>query len=320
MRCHYCGKQIGLWARWRYRQFCSAAHYRAGGLHSARAARDSEIFGSAEWDIYNSLALNASTERKQPKSGPGFSPILMVPLLLFGMLALQFLPEGSVPQRVASYTLPQGGAGVWNSIRSVWPGGPGTHLQSDFHSGIVEWGASAKGAGQDAEFASGSLRPGRLRLWKPSMSLSDYRFEFQGEIESKGLGWAFRASNQHNYYAAKLNVGSSLRGEIVRYAVLNGREGNRSELPLPMAVRTGTPYKVRVSVKGDLFTTAINGQLVDTWRDGRLRSGGIGFFADKGDLATIRWASVTSGDPGFLSRLFASTLFIAPADLLNDEQ
>lgn len=320
MHCHYCGKQIGLWARWRYRQFCSAAHYRAGGMHSARAARDAEIFGSADWDVYHSLAYNASAEKKQQKSGSGLNPVLMVPVALFGILALQLLPEGSLPQRVVNYTLPQSGSGLWNSIRGVWPRSSDTHLQSDFHSGIADWLASARAAGQDGGFIGGSLRPGRLRLWKPSMSLSDYRFEFQGEIESRSLGWAFRASNHQNYYAAKLNVGSSTGGEIVRYVVLNGKEGARAELPLPIAIRTDTPYKIRVGVKGDLFTTAINGQLVDTWRDGRLRSGGVGFFAEKGELAKVRWVSVRNGDGGLLDRVFASTLFIAPADLLNDQQ
>ena len=39
---------------------------------------------------------------------------------------------------------------------------------------------------------------------------------------------------------------------------------------------------------GDSFSVSVNGQLVSAWTDHRLKSGGVGFFADKGEIANLR--------------------------------
>ena len=41
---------------------------------------------------------------------------------------------------------------------------------------------------------SGSAQPGRLALYNPTIPLTDYRLEFQGQILSKALGMALRAA------------------------------------------------------------------------------------------------------------------------------
>ena len=51
-----------------------------------------------------------------------------------------------------------------------------------------------------------------------------------------------------------------------------------------------------MTVKGADFSTAVNGQMVDSWSDGRLRAGGVGFFSDNGEVASLRYVQVTDKD------------------------
>jgi hypothetical protein len=66
--------------------------------------------------------------------------------------------------------------------------------------------------------------PGRqIYIFRPSLSMSDYRIEFKGEIEAKGLGWFFRAMNERNYYLMKLEM---VKGGTVAQSetLTNGRD------------------------------------------------------------------------------------------------
>jgi hypothetical protein len=51
-----------------------------------------------------------------------------------------------------------------------------------------------------------------------------------------------------------------------------------------------------VSVRGDRFLTSVNGQLISSWLDGRLGTGGVGFFSEAGEQAAIKWVSVSERD------------------------
>ena len=199
-------------------------------------------------------------------------------------------------------------------------GPPRVRLSEEFRNGLSAW-EGIKGVAQDWSARSGSVQPGRLRLWKPSMQLADYHMEFQSTIRRSGVSWAFRASDVTNYYATKILVPSSPagRGEIVRFQVLNGKEGKRVTLPLPIDLRQSS-VNIAVNVKGDHFTTAVNGQIVDTWTDGRLRAGGVGFFADKGEMATIHWLRVDeTREPGLLGRLLSFGMIAAPLESVAGE-
>jgi hypothetical protein len=81
-----------------------------------------------------------------------------------------------------------------------------------------------------------------------------------------------------------------------------------------MNVRGDTVYRVQVSVKGHDFATAINGQMVDTWSDDRLRSGGVGLFADAGETALVRYISVTDKDT-LLGRVLSYLGLVHPSML-----
>jgi hypothetical protein len=61
-------------------------------------------------------------------------------------------------------------------------------------------------------------------------------------------------------------------------------------------LRTDTLYDVLVTAQGDSYTITINGQLVDTWSDNRLKSGGVGLFAEKGEISQVRSVHVTENE------------------------
>ncbi len=52
-----------------------------------------------------------------------------------------------------------------------------------------------------ATTADGFIHPGQLALYRPSVPLSDYRFEFMAQIENKSVDWVVRAKDADNYYA-----------------------------------------------------------------------------------------------------------------------
>jgi hypothetical protein len=137
--------------------------------------------------------------------------------------------------------------------------------------------------------------------------LTDYNFEFQSQIERKGLGWAYRAKDDRNYYATKIMIsraGPLPGADIVRYAVINGKESGRVRLPLPVPIRSDAVYQVSMAVKGDRFSTMVNGRMVDSWSDKRLKTGGVGLFAEPGEVAAVRYVSVSDRNT-FVGRLFS---------------
>ena len=128
----------------------------------------------------------------------------------------------------------------------------------------------------------------QISLYRPSMTLTDYRISYQGQIENRSVGWVFRAANTKNYYVTQLEAikpGAAGKTAVVHYAVINGENTRRSEKPLPFPVNLDTIYSIRTDVLGTEFSTYINDQLVDTWSDDRLTSGGFGVLGGNTDRA-----------------------------------
>lgn len=308
MDCHFCRGRIGWFRRQFDGQFCSAEHRRKGKVRSARALRDAgELEPIGLWLPTRDLE---DPKRSRPSSRSGALAAALICVLM--LVLLWVVPkDGPTARAVINYTLP--GSGVGSSLRSALPGWQIVRLRDDFNSGLQDW----VGAGSAVDWSreGSAIRPGRLRLWAPSLKLADYQFEFEGQIEQKAMSWTFRSGDLGNYYATKISMASPApapRAAIVRYVVLGGKESDRIELPLPPTVLDERLYHVKVNVKGSYFVTSVNGQVVDSWSDRRLTRGGVGFFADKGEVAAIRWVSVNTAAPGFFSRLFASTLFVPP--------
>jgi hypothetical protein len=298
----YCRKSIGLFRRLRDPHFCSQDHRKKLTSKSARAVREAEdLYG------FDQTVMEFRPEDKPDRGGFGttiFVGITVVVLLLaISQLPIRtYTPQAVSPLPDTNAHPSQGGFGqlVGNLIQSQTSG----TLREDFHTGLSGW-EGLKSIGSDWNLQSGEVRPASLRLWKPSASLSNYELEFLGQIDRKSMDWAFRAADLHNYYGTKLVMtrpGPLPNAGLVRFVVLDGRERERVELPLPLTLERGVDYKVRVSVRGNRFLTSVNGQLISSWMDSRISRGGVGFFSEDGEAALLKWVSVSERD-SFIARI-----------------
>jgi hypothetical protein len=167
-----------------------------------------------------------------------------------------------------------------------------------FQGGMKSWGADQGSfASGWSRSADGYIRPGALALFQPTLNFTDYRLEFNGQIENKAMDWVVRARDTNNYYGMKLSVvDPGLRPvlSIAHYAVVDGHKGNKVELPLvSVMVHRNTPLQVAVDVKGRRVTTSIDGEEVDSWTDTALARGGVGFFSEAGERSRIYWMKVS---------------------------
>jgi hypothetical protein len=134
-----------------------------------------------------------------------------------------------------------------------------------------------------------------ISVLRPTLNMSDYRIEFEAQIESKAVGWIYRAQDVKNYYVSKLEIvkpGINPTVSVVRYAVIGGEELPHAQFPLNMAVRIDTMYKIRFDAVGDHFTTWVQDQKVDDWTDARLKTGGVGMYSDRGESRTLKNGSL----------------------------
>ena len=211
-----------------------------------------------------------------------------------------------------------------NLIRSQAP----ITLHDDFTKGLKDWTTVAMRNVPKVDDPKGFtlpnvpnvVHPGNLRLWNRSVSLQNYQMEFKGELERKSLSWAFRASDSKNYYATKIMItkpGPLPNAGLVRYVMMNGREWDRVQLPLPLTLERGGNYRVRVTVQDDRFITYLNGQVISSWSDKRLHRGGVGFFSDEDDPQKVDWVSLSERD-SFLGRVLAHfSLIVMPGPPLQ---
>jgi hypothetical protein len=184
----------------------------------------------------------------------------------------------------------------WKNVNQTISERAAVAYADDFRSGLDAWESRSNLTRSWSYDAAGFVRPGPLAVFKPTVDLTDYRFEFLAEIDQKGMGWAFRAQDLNNYYAMKLVVvkpGPLPLVHIVRYAVINGKEGPRVDKPLPLTVRADMLYRIQIDTRGGDFTILAQGQVVDFWSDSRLRHGGVGFFCNRGERARLRWVEVS---------------------------
>ena len=208
--------------------------------------------------------------------------------------------SGSVPK----VTVPKAASGAvqhlvgdpWKNLHQSISNRAAVAFADDFRSGLDAWDSHSNLTTSWSYDATGFVQPGPLAVFKPSKDLMDYRFQFLGEIDQKGLGAAFRAADLDNYYVVKLAVvkpGPLPVVHLVRYAVINGKEERHVEEPLQLAARPDTLYRMVLDIRGGDFTIMAQGQLVDFWTDNRLPRGGVGFFCSRGEKARVRWVEVS---------------------------
>ena len=199
--------------------------------------------------------------------------------------------------------------GLMARIRGAIASRAASQITETFHEGMGAWGAGIKGAPAGwLHNPEGYVRPVSFAMFRPSAGYRDYRMEFFGLIEQKGMSWAVRATDPKNYYAMKFKVvepGLRPVVAIEHYPVVDGHKGHQTQTPLPeLMFHNNTPYHVEVAVNGNRITTSVEGQEVDSWTDDTLSKGGVGFFADAGERARVYWVKVAKNED-FLGRICA---------------
>ncbi len=325
MLCFLCGKKIGLLRTLVDQQYCCAEHRREARLASAQALREEEEIEL--WTVSKSRQKAAVRYGGSAGQTASLAAFLTVGALL---IAAVMLPgpgggggSGSSPRASLDPALERGwfqrvGDGIGEMVRSRAP----VTLHQDFTRGWQGWTTAALHRVDDPRRAEDprlvSAAAPVLRIWSRSTAMQNYQMEFSAAIEKRSLSWAFRAADGKNYYATKLMItkpGPLPNAGLVRYVMMDGREWDRVALPLPLTLARGETYRVRVTVQDDRFVTYLNGQVISSWSDKRLRRGGIGFFDDVDDPQKIAWVNLSERD-SLIGRMLAHfSLFVLPDPL-----
>ncbi len=303
MLCFLCGKKIGLMRSLVDQQYCSSEHRKEAKLATSQALRDEEEVEL--WTVSKSKRRGPRSTATAGQTASLFAFLIVAGLLVAALLMPGPGPGSAFPPVSLDPAVKRGlfqrvGDTVSEVIRSRAP----ITLHQDFGSTVSSWTGWTTAAlprvddprrarVDDPRWASAAAPV--LRIWKRSTALQNYQMEFSGEIEKKSLSWAFRASNEKNYYATKILItkpGPLPNAGLVRYAMVDGRESDRVQLPLPLTLERGSHYRVRVSVQDDHFITFLNGQVISSWSDKRLLRGGVGFFEDADDPPKVAWINL----------------------------
>ncbi|HEX8984814.1 MAG TPA: hypothetical protein VF767_05260 [Bryobacteraceae bacterium] len=173
-------------------------------------------------------------------------------------------------------------------------------LEHNFSRGLDGWYGGREWARTWVrEPSSGFVRVGELALYRPAQPFTDYSFEFLGQIEGGSMSWIYRATDLQNYYVSTLLVerpGPVPAMAIEHYRVIDGQQSKHERAPVQMVLHNGRPYRIQQDVVGNGFTTSINGETADFWTDGRLTSGTVGFFGEKGSTPHLYWMKVSYQD------------------------
>lgn len=315
MGCLQCGKSVPIMRRLKDKEFCSDEHRKNYGRNAARLVRESAALGEMEesW-----LVTSGDLAKKPAKAGFGVLPVLLIASALVVLLVFGGKDGGteSAPVKPLSYSPSVGdlSAKVMGSIK----GGTLALRQEFSNPEMPDWLSAATGAAASNEMEgwiakAGSIYPGRLRLWQPTTLVSDYQMNFAAAIENKAVGWAYRAADSKNYYATKLLVNGGDRSEIARWAVVDGGAMSRVQLPIPVMLAPGQEYRVQTRVQGNRFSTFVDDQLIDTWTDSKLARGGVGFFAEKGERAALKWVSFEQSEQSSGGGLFKFGFYLPVA-------
>jgi hypothetical protein len=184
-------------------------------------------------------------------------------------------------------------------------------LDENFRQGLDNWMSHSGSTAEWSFDQAGFVQPGRVALYQPSLGLTDYEFQFLGAIDKGALSWVARATDFENYYVVKLvtvRSGPVPEMGITRYAVINGKAVDRVDTPVTFQSRTDSLYRVSMVMEGSRYSLVIQGQMIDSWNEPRLKRGGVGFFTNRGEQSRIGWVQITH-QYDMLGRLFA---YLAP--------
>lgn len=317
MRCQRCGKPISPVRQLTDRDFCSEYCRARGPRASASGLRDLEYDENGAWQP----DPNRASQKSAAKSGASLGLVLLavIGIMVTGRFWLgdgRSAPAGPAagtvldPQApaVASRGMPSTDGWIgW--LQDRMPGDKPLRLRAEFKEGLGSW----NGRG-NWRIEHGLARPGRLRLWQPTLGKHDYDVDFLGQIDQKAISWAFRAGDEKNYYASKIVLsrpGEISGASIYRYVVERSNTVSRIELPLPVILQRNRPYQFTVAVHGNRFRTLIDGHTIDEWSDDRYNKGGVGFWCDEGEVAGLHWVSFRERR-GLFGRILAAAFVVPP--------
>ncbi len=179
-----------------------------------------------------------------------------------------------------AFSTKSGGAASASSASTEGSVVAGSPLPAGDAGWISDWGAE-----------QGVRRTRQISILRSSQTLTDYRLEMQAQIDTKAVGWIFRAADPKNFYVTKLEIvkpGLEPTIALVRFAIVGGEEQVHAQLPLTMKVRRDTMFKIRFDAIGNHFTTYVQDQKVDDWHDDRVKTGGVGLYSDRGEVASLK--------------------------------
>lgn len=241
-----------------------------------------------------------SARRLSTKYGPA---AIAASVILFLSVWFGTRPQALKPKVVADASNAAPASGHMNPVawaRNTIEKRATVQVTDTFKLGMAAWGVPKGWVPGWSRHPDGYVHLGQLALFQPTSTFTDYRLEFFGQVEDRGMGWAVRARDPRNYYAMKFKVlASGLRPiwELIYYPVVGGKSGHQVEVPLPAVMtHANTPYHVAVRVSGNRLTTSIEGQEVDSWTDEIEPSGTVGFFTDPGERARLYWMKVYKND------------------------
>jgi hypothetical protein len=282
---------------------------------------------AAAWTKGAFVPVASPFAKSRPKGIPAWQPVAdfwkqaprdlrMLTILIPALIALWFhpgLPKFSL-QAPKSTGLGSALDAQFANVRQTVVDRAAVALDEDFRSGLDGWIGRGNAAAAWSFDATGFVQPGPLALYQPSMGLSDYQLQFLGMIDKKALSWVVRAADFENYYVIKLVVlkpGPLPTIGLTRYAVIDGKAMDRADTIVPINARPDMLYRVRLDAHDDDFSLEVQGQMIDSWSERRLRRGGIGFFSARDEESRVRWVQVTH-QYDMLGRLCA---YLAPYNI-----
>ncbi len=219
--------------------------------------------------------------------------------------------SGGNSQTQPAKTLAPAQQGAWDLFTARIASRASVDLVEDFRNGLSAWEGRGEWARSWSYDRTGTVRPGQMALFQPTVNLRDYVLEMKAAVERRSIQWVVRASNPQNYHFSRLNVTPGVpltKLELERWTVVNGRMGRVTRLPLPHGGANQTLYSIRVEVKGDSVSTYLQDQVIDTFSDPRLQEGGIGLIGAGDDRPRIYGIHVYHQND-FLGKLCS---FLAP--------
>ncbi|MGA2596535.1 MAG: hypothetical protein ABSH09_06025 [Bryobacteraceae bacterium] len=250
---------------------------------------------------HSSIDLSSQRLREIWKNSPGDLKLIamVIPMILLLTLNAAGPRLYSKPVAIKATAQPMIDGMLtrqWHAFRKSIAERAGFEYSDDFRAGLDAWTSGKESNIKWSYDSMGFVKPGDLAIFKPTLQAADYEVDFEGNVEQRALGFVFRATDANNYEAVKFLItktGPFPEMLIVRYAVINGREGPKKETPVPATFGRETFFDVHMSVRGNDFTLMVQNKVADCWSDGRLRTGGIGFFCGKGESARVHRVDVT---------------------------